>query len=68
MKTLWHAFLKAHIDPRPWRIYEKKSRKLLCEDYGALDCIDTRLDNRIFVKADLKQRKNGAFYWRVVVE
>lgn len=68
MKTLWDAFLDARIDPRPWRIYEKGSRKLLCEDYGDLSSLDTRLDNRIFVKAELKQRKNGTRYWRVVVE
>lgn len=66
--TLWDKFMNAYMDGRTWRIYEKGTRKLLCKDYGSLKNDDTHLDDRIFVKAELKVNKYGDKYLRIVVE
>lgn len=68
MKTLWEAFMDSFIDGRVWKIYESGTRKLLCKDYGSLQADDCELDDRPFVKAELKKGKFGLEYWRVVVE
>lgn len=67
MKTLWDKYTDAYFDGRVWKIFEKGTRKLLCKDYGEVTEIDYPLDDRIFVKAELKRSKNGTEYWRVVV-
>lgn len=68
MKTLWDTFMNAydHAVEIPWRVYEKSSRKLLCEDYGQTTVSD-ELDDRKFYKAEKKRFKNGHEYWKIVV-
>ncbi len=65
--TLYDKFINSNIDGRVWKIYERSTRKLLCKDYGSLKDEHIPLDDRLFVKAELKKGKFGLEYWRVVV-
>lgn len=52
----------------PWRIFERTTRKKICDNYGRLKADDESIDDLQVYKAEVKYNKKGIKYVRVTVE
>lgn len=65
MKLIVH-YMKAPMDTPVWKIYDKETRRKLCDDYGALRG-DSPLDEMIVWSMSYRTSKSGQKYVRVSV-
>lgn len=66
-KTLWETYMNAYEEATqiPWKIFERGTRKKLCDDYGQLKT--NELDDRKIFRIVSSTSKNDNKFFRVTV-
>lgn len=64
---LYDRYIIAPMDTPTWKIYDKNTRRKLCDDYGSVEGF-TPLDDMSVWSMSLKTTKDGRQYVRVSVQ